>query len=237
MRESRVIPQKLAQVRVVPTETQTGPGVLEGYFAVFSSYSRNLGGFVEQIDPGAFTETMRSADVVSSFNHDLTRLLGRTSAGNLTTWADGTGAGYRVVLRENATAREVADFVEAGFIRGSSFMFEVVGEEGEGTTWSKTDQGYPLRTLTNVRLYEVGPTAMPAYPDTERAGQVALRSLAEARGLKFEEVVDAANHGRLGDIIDTVSERSVDAGPTGAPASSRIELFRRRLALAEMPVT
>lgn len=237
MRESRVIPQKLAQVRVLTTENDSGLGVLEGYFAVFSGRSRNLGGFVEAIDPGAFTETLRSADVVSSFNHDLTRLLGRSSAGNLTTWVDNIGAGYRVQLRNNATAAEVADFVHAGFIRGSSFMFEVVGDEGDGTTWSRTEQGYPLRTLTNVRLYEVGPTAMPAYPDTERSGQVALRSLAEARGLSFEEVKDAAAHDRLGDILDGVSDRSVGAESSGAPASSRKELFRRRLQLAEMPVT
>lgn len=233
-REQFRLPQKFAQVRVLPAgDGAPGPGVLEGYFAVWAGHSRDLGGFVEAIDPAAFDESLRGADIVSSFNHDLTKLLGRTSAGNLTAWTDGTGAGYRVVLRNNATALEVADFIEAGFIRGSSFMFEVVGVEGrDGTTWGLTDQGYPLRTLRNVRLFEVGPTAMPAYESTEQAGQVALRSLAETRGIKYTEVADAAKRGGLAAIIRDV-ETSDDSGSVGAPESSRVESYRRRLKLAE----
>jgi HK97 family phage prohead protease len=52
-----------------------------GYAAVFNSLSQNLGGFVEQVQPGAFKKTLQEADVRALFNHDPNIVLGRNKAG------------------------------------------------------------------------------------------------------------------------------------------------------------
>jgi hypothetical protein len=65
-------------------EGDDGTPVLEGYAAVFNRWSVDLGGFRERIAPGAFTKTVREADVVALWNHDDGHLLGRIASGTLT---------------------------------------------------------------------------------------------------------------------------------------------------------
>lgn len=237
--EKRGLPRKHAQLRVLGNES--GGKTLVGYFAVFDRLSRDLGGFVERVDARAFDVTLSTsgADVISTVSHQIDKPLGRVSAGNLRVGVDKIGARYEVDLLDTQHARDLTIEVEAGIVLGSSFMFDVVkrSDGSRGVEWSTTEQGYPLRTLTELRLYEVGPTALPAYPDTEQAGALALRSLADERGLDPDEVFHAARHGRLGAIL-TGEERSDVAEPTGAPASSRIPMLRRHVAarIAELPV-
>ena len=59
--------------------------VLTGYAAVFDEDSRNLGGFVERIAPGAFDAALTAVDesraVLGLWNHNEDVLLGSTSNG------------------------------------------------------------------------------------------------------------------------------------------------------------
>lgn len=197
-----------------------------GYGAVFGRYSQNLGGFVEVIDPAAFNDTLsRKNDFKSYFNHDPSRPLGRTVAGNLDLDVDDIGLGYRVTPPDTSYARDLVAVVDAGIVQGSSFTFRTLPD---GDSWSLTEQGFPLRTLRAVELYELGPVSDPAYLDTETEGAgIALRSLAVRSGRRHEEVLEAAGANELRSIIETIDP---ERGP--AQHASRLAVARRRLALA-----
>lgn len=234
--EKRGLPRKHAQLRVLPNDN--GGKTLVGYFATFNRRSRDLGGFVEEVDPRAFDVTLSTSgsDIISTVSHQIDKPLGRVSAGNLRIGVDEVGAHYAVDLLDTSHARDVAVEVEAGVVLGSSFMFDVAtGPDGSrGVSWSTTEQGYPLRRLTGLRLYEVGPTALPAYPDTESVGALALRSFADERGLDLQCVIDAARNGRLADMLTV--ERPDSADSPGAPTSSRAMRRRIDVVLAQLPV-
>lgn len=146
------------------------PGMLDGYAASFNRYSQNLGGFVEQVDPGAFSKSLADAvPVFCRYNHDDNGLLGTTEAGTLRVVADDIGLRYEVDLPNTTTGNDVSALAARGDLRYSSFAFHVVED-----AWSITEQGFPLRTLMNVQLIDVAPVNNPAYRDTS----VGLRSLA-----------------------------------------------------------
>lgn len=176
-----------------------GAETLTGYAAVFNTYSRNLGGFVEQIDPAAFADTLkRGGNVVALLNHDVNMLLGDTSSGTLTVGADERGLQYGVDMDPaDPDHQKVMAKVRKKMLRGSSFAFRTVDDH-----WSETEQGFPLRTLRAVELFDVGPVTMPAYPSTEDAGvAVALRSLADHVGAPLERIVSAAAENRLAEFL------------------------------------
>jgi HK97 family phage prohead protease len=148
-----------------------GIGQLSGYAAVFNRHSQNLGGFVEQVDPSAFTKSIADAvPVMARMNHDDAHLLGTTWAGTLTLEADGTGLRYTVDLPDTQAGRDAKVLAERGDMKWSSFAFRTIED-----AWSQTEQGFPLRTLRAVQLVDVAPVNSPAYLDTT----VGLRSLAD----------------------------------------------------------
>lgn len=147
-----------------------GPGVLAGYAAKYMRYSQNLGGFVEQIAPGAFAKSLGDkVPVIARYNHDDNFLLGTTEAGTLRVFTDAEGLPYEVDLPDTSAGRDVAALAKRGDLRYSSFAFHTLEDE-----WSVTEQGFPLRTLLNVSLVDVAPVNSPAYLDTSTG----LRSLA-----------------------------------------------------------
>ena len=204
-----------------------GKRTLAAYAAVFNRYSQNLGGYVEQVDPAAFTRTLQSADVMCLVGHETDQVLGRVSAGTLRLEVDNIGLRYEVDLPDTTTGRDLAENVALRNITGSSFGFRVTRD---GDSWGSTDQGFALRTLHDVELYDVGPGVWPAYLDTEADGNaVAFRTLAARSGVDLEIVVDAAAANELRSIIDPPREPKgpVDATPTD------LTVLRRRLELDE----
>lgn len=163
---------RTAALAVELREGGAGIGQLTGYAAVFNRYSQNLGGFVEQVDPGAFTKSLQDGNpVMARGNHDDAYLLGTTWAGTLVLEVDGTGLRYTVDLPDTGAGRDYKALAARGDIRWSSFAFRTA--QG-GDDWGLTDQGFPLRTLRAVQLVDVAPVNSPAYLDTS----VGLRSLA-----------------------------------------------------------
>lgn len=210
-----------------------GPGTLFGYAAKYNKLSRNLGGFVERIAPGAFDKCLADGvRIMCRYNHE--RLLGTTDAGTLRVWSDDEGLPYEVDLPDTSWGRDVAVMARRGDVRFSSFAFHVAPG---GDEWGFTENDFPQRTLTGAQLVDVAPVDDPAYLDTESG----LRSLAEARGLDPAAVAVAAKRNELralltsdvadgqgdGDeaepLIETPSgdERALDV------ARLRLELLRR----------
>src|SRR5262245_51420470 len=108
--------------RPVELRTNGDTTTIRGYAYVFNALSHDLGGFRERIDPGAGLESLRSADIVATFNHDPDKPLGRTGNG-LRVGEDDTGGWYEIDLPDTSAGRDVAELVTRGILRGSSFSF------------------------------------------------------------------------------------------------------------------
>lgn len=148
-----------------------GKRTLKGHAAVFNQLSEDLGGFREQVAPGAFAETLKTHDIRSLFNHDDNIVLGRNRAGTLRLAEDGAGLAIEVDLPDTQLVRDmVVSPIERGDVSQMSFRFRVMPN---GQNWATDDEGRDIRTLTAVRLYEVSPVVFPAYPQTD----VALREM------------------------------------------------------------
>ena len=85
----------------VAVEVRTGSDqsrhTIGGYAAKFvPAISQNLGGFKEQIAPGAFNRSASQAwpEVQARYNHDDSMLLGTTSGGSLRMAVNETGLQY-----------------------------------------------------------------------------------------------------------------------------------------------
>tara|TARA_R110000744_G_scaffold260367_1_gene375332 strand:+ start:70 stop:1116 length:1047 start_codon:yes stop_codon:yes gene_type:complete len=175
-----------------------------GYAATFNRLSQNLGGFVERVAPGAFTKTVQEADVRALFNHEPDHLLGRSTTGTLRMSEDAHGLRYEIDLPPTTLGRDVAALLRRGDISGSSFGFRTIGDG-----WSETEDGYPLRTLTEVALRDVGPVTFPAYSSTEAS----LRSLADERELDLTDLIEAAEANNLRDLIFPTSDEPEPGAP------------------------
>lgn len=156
-----------------PLEVRAAEGVrtITGYAAVFNSTADIGGYFREQIAPGAFSETLKSADVRALIDHDTGRVIGRSAAGTLRLKEDDKGLAVEIDLPDTTDGRDLAVQLERGDISGMSFGFIVRHDE-----WDETSDP-PTRTIHAVDLREVSAVAFPAYDDTA----LALRSLDEAR--------------------------------------------------------
>ncbi len=161
------------------------PPVLVGYAAKFRTHSRDLGGFVETIEPGAFAKTLADApNVLARYNHDDNMLLGSTQAGTLRLSVDEVGLRYEVDLPDTTVGRDVGVLADRGDVAYSSFAFYTIRD-----SWSQTEHGYPLRSLHEVALVDVAPVNSPAYLDTSAA----MRSLAAAQAPDLDDVEDRAD--------------------------------------------
>ncbi len=144
---------------------------LVGHAAVFNSLSEDLGGFREQILPGAFAEAIKTDDVRALFNHDSNFVLGRNVSGTLRLAEDVRGLAIEIDLPDTPTIRDlVAAPIERGDVSQMSFGFSV---RPGGQDWAKNDDGHVVRSLKKVRLYDVSPVTFPAYRSTD----VAVREL------------------------------------------------------------
>jgi HK97 family phage prohead protease len=212
---------------------------ISGAAAVFNQTSQNLGGFVEQIAPGAFTRTLQTADVVALFNHDPSQILGRTSAGNLSLSETDLGLMYEVTVPATRAGLDAAENVRAGLVTGSSFAFRALAD-----TWSETDTGYPLRMVTEAALYDVGPVTFPAYLQTEQGdAALAVRSFCIAHDIDPADIPSLVSDFRdlltPAELEEITSDevRTADADPEveeTAPPTSTLSTYRARLVIAEI---
>lgn len=140
-----------------------------GYAAVFNSLSEDLGGFREKIDPGAFKKTIGTDDVRALWNHNDDYVLGRNKSGTLSLLEDAHGLKIDILPPDVQWARDLMVSIERGDVDKMSFGFRTISDR-----WEMKDSD-EIRTLEEVKLYDVSPVTFPAYPDTT----VALRSLEE----------------------------------------------------------
>lgn len=149
---------------------EDGASKIVGHAAVFNTLSEDLGGFREKIEPGAFTSAIKEDDVRALFNHDPNHILGRNKSGTLRLKEDQTGLAIEIDPPDTQIGRDLMISLERGDIDQMSFGFSV---KPNGANWGEDEDGMAIRTLTDVRLFDVSPVTYPAYPETD----VAIRSL------------------------------------------------------------
>jgi len=154
--------------------TLTGHGAVFNEWTVIDSWE---GRFRERIAPGAFKKTIseQGARVRLQFDHGQHPLIGSLPIGAIRKLKeDRQGLYVEARLADNWLVQPVREAIENGSIDGMSFRFSVIGE-----TWAREESDLPERTITEVRLMEVGPVVWPAYDGTD----VGVRSLELARSL------------------------------------------------------
>ncbi len=171
--------------RAVPTEfevrSEGGSFNFYGYALKWDARSQNLGGFRERVANGATSEAIQLDDIRALYNHDANMVLGRNRSNTLRLAEDTTGLHYEVDMPDTSYARDLAVSMERGDVTQSSFGFRV---KSDGDSWTEDDDGFPLRTLTRISLFDVSPVTYPAYTDsTSGVGSRALELLAERRGI------------------------------------------------------
>ena len=138
--------------------------VVAGYAAVFNELSEDLGGFREEIAPGAFEEALKASDIRALFNHDPSQIVARTKNGTLKVWEDEKGLRYEFTPNMKTQAgRDLVELLKRGDVDQSSFAFSMEGGVDE---WDDSGN-IPIRRIKKVgRLYDVSPVTYPAYPAT-----------------------------------------------------------------------
>jgi HK97 family phage prohead protease len=136
---------------------------IAGYAAVFNSEADIGGYFREVIKPGAFGESLKSADVRALVDHDSGRVIGRSKAGTLRLKEDDRGLSVEIDLPDTSDGRDIGELVNRGDIDGMSFGFRVTHDE-----WDETVEPN-VRTIHTIELHEVSAVTWPAYADTSLA--------------------------------------------------------------------
>lgn len=152
---------KIEDLRMTRSTEGKSPGNLAGYAARFNVLSEDLGGFREKIAPGAFTKSLNNQEVCAFWSHESSDVLGKTTSKTLRLTEDQFGLAFSLDLPDTQCGRDAAVSIDRGDVSGMSFGFDAANDE-----WNRDTEGNLLRTLLEINLFEISPTAIPAYPQT-----------------------------------------------------------------------
>jgi HK97 family phage prohead protease len=198
------------EIREAPAGSSS-PGGVRFYAALYDSRSLDLGGFTEEIRAGAFDNAVAEDDIRALVNHDANLILGRSAPakGVATAIVTADERGLLVDIPElpdTSYARDLLVSLERGDVDQCSFGFRLA--EG-GDEWRKEGDTI-VRTLTEVRLFDVSIVTFPAYPDTIAEARSLALALAEIREGK---TLSAKNKGALESVVETLQSVLDAAAP------------------------
>lgn len=164
-----------------------GSPVITGHAAVFNTIASG-GWFREQVAPGAFSDSLKTDDIRALWNHDTNIVLGRNKAGTLDLWEDEKGLAVQIEPSDTGLVRDLLKSIERGDVSQMSFGFQV-----QRATWTEEEDQDDLRTIEQVKLWEVSPVTFPFYKNTDvslKAEHRAWReNIAPARTPLFKSVI------------------------------------------------
>lgn len=162
---------KRIERRSINNSISGNDGTLTGYALKFNTWSNDLGGFIETIDPHAL-DNCDMSDVRCLIDHKPNQILGRTTNGSLKLEVDDVGLRFTVNPPDTSIAKDALENVRVGNINQCSFGF-VLAQNGDYLEYNSDSKIY-RRTLNNIaKLTDVSIVTYPAYTDTS----VAVRSL------------------------------------------------------------
>ena len=166
---------KSSEIRAVePTDdndNSTGKQ-LEGYALMFNQPSKDLGGFIEEIDPQALQNTDLS-QVLFLNDHNFNQPIAKVGSG-LTLDVDDKGLHFVVDIDDSVSYEaDLYNLIQKGVVNSMSFGF-TLPDDGSGEQWTEDPTtGVVTRLITNIQaLYEISAVSIPAYD----ASSVATRS-------------------------------------------------------------
>lgn len=149
------------ELRYVEVRAAKDAPIIEGYAIRFGEMSSDLGGFREIIAPDAEIEF---DDVRSLFNHDNDHVLGRLSSKTLRLERDSEGLRQSVDVPDTTWAKDLLTSMRRGDINQQSFAFRTLPD---GQKWEDHPDGYLVRTIKRMRIFDVSVVTVPAYPTTD----------------------------------------------------------------------
>lgn len=153
--------RSIDQAELKVEEREDKQPVIKGYAIVFNKLSEDLGGFREQVAPGACSRAIKEDDIRAAFNHDSNYILGRNKAGTLKLSEDDKGIYFEInPLPDTQWCRDLQVSISRGDINQCSFKFAAIKDQ-----WDEKGKT-PVRTLLDMRLFDVSIVTYPAYPQT-----------------------------------------------------------------------
>lgn len=182
-REVRYIPFEEFELR----EDDKKSPVLTGYASVFNQEVEIYGLWVEKVAPGAFKKTIQENDIRALWNHNTDLVLGRNKSGTLNLAEDGKGLHVDIYPPDTQAGRDAVTSIKRGDVSQMSIAFQIVKQEWY---FPQDKRELPVRTIKEMKLFEVSPVAFPAFEQTSisaRSGMLApdgeIDPLEEARRL------------------------------------------------------
>jgi HK97 family phage major capsid protein/HK97 family phage prohead protease len=130
----------------------------------YGSESENLGGFIEVLKAGCFSESIRSGDRILSFwGHDDRKPLGSTEAGTLVLNDKASALHFTIFPPDTTWGHDAVESVRRGDTTGASFGFRV---PNGGDKWREKKGGVNVREIHTAKLMEISPVSWPAYQAT-----------------------------------------------------------------------
>ena len=108
---------------------------------------------------------------------------------------DEKGLAIEIDPPDTQIARDLLVSMERGDVTQMSFGFSV---RPDGQNWAEDDEGRVIRTLTNVRLFDVSPVVFPAYPQTD----IAVREMRAFLAAKKPNLTPLAMRKRQLELIE-----------------------------------
>lgn len=203
-KEKRVFDFTDIEIRELPDgETRQ----IDGYAATYGNYSQDLGGFIEIIERGFFDEVLEN-DVLSLWNHNSDKPLGRTSSGTLSISSDIRGLHTVTDVANTTWGNDAIISIKRGDVKQMSFAF---GVKQGGDKWEQKD-GVLTRTLLPngcARLYDISPVSYPAYVDTEVSAR-ALDKVKELTNTQAGDNKSQPSNGRTAQERHAAKQRQLD---------------------------
>lgn len=172
--ERRTIYVEGIEVRAANSDGSIG---FNGHAAVFNKRANIAGMFEEEFAPGAFSKTIREADVRMLINHDPTLVLARTKSGTLRLSEDRKGLVSEADMAPTSYANDLALLMDRGDVSQMSIMFSAIKD-----SWDESSK-LPKRTVTEARLFDVSVVTFPAYEGTDASLRSSMDALTKMLGI------------------------------------------------------
>lgn len=157
-----------------------GTMTVSGYVNKTNHLSEVLGAtkrFREKIQPGAFSEAIKTAqrgiDFLAEHNRQL--ILASTRNGSLDLREDGQGLFMSATITPTSWGKDYYQLINDGILQNMSFGFRTLKD-----SWSSISPGLYERTIESLELFEVSVVRDPAYSQSTIA----------ARGINLVEDVE-----------------------------------------------
>ena len=141
----------------------------------------NMGSFVEQIEPGAFSP-VEELDAGINVQHQRDKPLARTQGGGLVLIDSPEELKAEFDLPDTQNGHDAAELINRGVLRGLSVEMSV---PPDGQTW-RMENGVSLRTIHKAKLHGLGIVDSPAYVGS----LISQRALEYAHGVTQQSLTE-----------------------------------------------